>query len=153
MNAYVSVIVLVLVGALVSGCAREESAAPKPSSTASPAAASAAIGTISEFIFPGGRFQDGQVMVASDTEVEQDPESKSVMLRMAGGGVGTKIDCNCTSGGGGSCFPVTQDDPLGGILVLCASIDPCNDCDQVITVPGSFSLTASCKSVAQATNP
>jgi hypothetical protein len=137
----------------VSSCARNESPTSNPSPTASQAPEIDAVGTIREFTFPGGRFQDGQVIVASDAEVAQDPESKSVMLRMAGGGIGTEIDCNCTSGTGGSCFPVTQDDPLGGILVLCASIDPCNDCEQVITVPGSFSLRASCKRVARAANP
>jgi len=154
MNARVSFVALSLAAMLASACGREEPTAPEPSTTAPPPAPATAVGTINEFTFPGGRFQDGLVAVAPDTKVEQDPETQSVMLRMAGGATGTKIDCNCTGGaGGGSCFPVTQDDPLGGILVQCASIEPCTDCEQVITVPGSFTLRAACKSVTRAANP
>ena len=108
--------------------------------------------SVKEFSFAGGQFKDGKITVSPDFKTEQDPKTKKVSLRRAGGGLGAQIDCICSAGGGGSCFPVTQEPPNGPVIVLCASIDPCSSCDQVITVPDNFTFRATCRSSVRAEN-
>lgn len=100
------------------------------------------LGSVKEFSFAGNQFKDGKVTVSPDFKVEQDPKTKKVSLRKAGGGLGLDFDCSCSAGGGGSCFPVIQESPGSPVILLCGSIDPCTTCDEVITNPGNFTFRA-----------
>lgn len=98
-------------------------------------------GSVKEFSFAGNHFKDGKVTVSPEFEVKQDPKTKKVSFRKAGG-LGLEFDCSCSAGGGGSCFPVVQESPGTPTILLCGSIDPCTSCDEVITNPGIFTFRA-----------
>src|SRR5688500_10639085 len=108
---------------------------------------------VQAFSFAGGEFKDGKVTVSRDFQVEKDPKSNKIFLKRPSG-PGLEFDCSCILEAGGFCFPVSQDDGTGPIILMCGS-SGCGSgeepfCLQEIGEQGGFRFQAVVASTAQA---